>query len=98
MPLAGKRDTLPMITAGRGNHPGHVRYLPPQFVEIDESAADFERAYRSVVLVLNPDFSPDRGVGCITEWMTAAACSRASRVGDFICLQISLFAWIPAEA
>ncbi len=55
----GIGDALPVIAAGSGHHPAQLRLGAPDLVEIDEPAAQFERADRGVVLVLDPNFGPD---------------------------------------
>ena len=52
-----KSDTLAVVSTSGRDHSGHVRLALPQFFHVDQAAPDFERADRSVILVIHPDLS-----------------------------------------
>lgn len=58
-PYAGKRrrvrDTLAVISSCRGDNPGRRMLRAAESIDIKDSAAQLECAYRTVILVLHPD-------------------------------------------
>ncbi len=56
---SGERDALPVIAGRRSHDAANIGLRPSDCVEIDETAADLERADRGVVLVLDPQLGAD---------------------------------------